>query len=101
MASRIDLQHILEGILGTRNVYFQPPMSLQMKYPCIRYEFSKPELVRADNNIYLEHHTYSVTLIHKDPDNTVWEQILKIPHCRFDRTYKSDGLYCYNFTITI
>lgn len=101
MASRIDLQKTLEGILGTRNVYFQPPASLQMKFPCIKYDFSKPELVHADNSILFEHHTYSVTLIHKDPDNTVWESILHLPYCRFDRMYKADNMYHYVFSITI
>lgn len=101
MASRLDLQHTLEGVLGTRNVYFQPPMSLQMKFPCIRYELSKPEIVRADNNILFEHHSYTMTLIHKDPDNTIWEALLRLPYCRYDRMYKSDNLYHYVFTITI
>lgn len=101
MASRLDLQQTLEGILGTRNVYFQPPMSLVMKYPCIKYDFSQPDVVRADNIILFEHDSYSVTLIHKDPDNAIWKSILNLPYTRFDRTYKSDNLYHYVFTITI
>ena len=37
MRNRLDLQKIFEDILGSKNVYFQPPESLKMKYPAIRY----------------------------------------------------------------
>ena len=32
MASRLKLQTMLEEILGSRNVYFNPPESVKMKY---------------------------------------------------------------------
>ena len=30
MSRRIELQGILEGILGSRNVYFEPPSNVRM-----------------------------------------------------------------------
>ena len=37
MASRRELHEILVGILGSKNVYYEPPSSLLMKYPAIVY----------------------------------------------------------------
>ena len=36
--TRLELQSVLEQTLGSRNVYFQPPASVKMKYPAIVYE---------------------------------------------------------------
>ena len=37
MANRLDLQALLEDLLGSRNVYYQPPESDKMNYPAIVY----------------------------------------------------------------
>ena len=37
MANRLDLQALLEDLLGSRNVYYQPPESVKMNYPAIVY----------------------------------------------------------------
>ena len=47
MASRLDLQTFLEEILESRNVYFQPPESVKMKYPAIVYALDDIENVYA------------------------------------------------------
>ena len=52
MGQRLDLQTELEELLGSRNVYFQPPESLRMNYPCIRYTRSSGETTFADNKPY-------------------------------------------------
>lgn len=101
MASRMTLQTTLEGILGTRNVYFQPPANIKIKYPCIIYDFAKPVLLRADNAIYKENKTFSVTLIDTNPDSIFYDTLLHLPYCRFDRMFKSDNLYHFVFSITI
>jgi len=33
MGTRLELQNLLENILGSRNVYFQPPENLKLNYP--------------------------------------------------------------------
>ena len=38
MKTRYELHEFLCEILGSRNVYFQPPESVKMKYPAIVYE---------------------------------------------------------------
>ena len=52
MAQRLILQSALEAILGSRNVYFQPPSGFQMQYPCIVYTLDNDFVARADNKIY-------------------------------------------------
>lgn len=48
MGSRLRLSQILRSLLGTSNVYFQPPGS-GMKYPCIKYELDGENTTFADN----------------------------------------------------
>lgn len=101
MASRMDLQHDLEAILGTREVYFQKPSNKKMSYPCIVYDFAKPDLEYADNAIYIEKNNYTITLITIDPYTTIYDELLHYPYCKFDRKYKSDNLNHFVFNITI
>lgn len=95
MHSRVELQQILEGILGSRNVYFMPPASVKMVYPAIVYELSDIENEHADNAPYVQRMRYSITVIDKDPDSRIPFAISKLPTCSFDRAYKSDNLNHY------
>lgn len=97
--TRIELQTILEEILGSRNVYFQPPESLKLKYPAIIYHLNDIETIAADNRAYIKNKRYMVTLIDKDPDNDLTEKILDLPMCSFDRRYAADNLTHDVFTL--
>ena len=99
MANRLGLQAEFEEILGSRNVYFQPPSSVIIKYPAIVYAIKDVETTFADNRAYLKAPSYEVTLIDKNPDNVFIEAILDIPYCTFDRHYKADNLNHYVFTL--
>ena len=99
MSNRLDLQATFEKILGSRNVYFQPPMSVKLNYPAIVYAIKDVETTFADNRAYLKAPSYEVTLIDKNPDNVFIEAILDIPYCTFDRHYKADNLNHYVFTL--
>ena len=52
MNRRLELHNILVGLLGSNHVYYQPPESLKMEYPCIRYNRSNINSGRADNINY-------------------------------------------------
>ena len=54
MDKRQTLQSELEAILGSRNVYYQPPANLKMQYPAIRYKKQKIISKKADNKKYLK-----------------------------------------------
>ena len=49
MSKRVDLGNKLKEILGSNNVYFQPPDNLKMVYPCIRYRLEGGNAEYADN----------------------------------------------------
>lgn len=92
MNRRLELQSKLEELLGSRNVYYQPPESLKMEYPCIRYSKSDIENKHADNVRYSNHKSYELIVIDKLPDNPVIDAILELPYTSFDRHYKSNNL---------
>lgn len=92
MGNRLDLQTILEELLGSRNVYFQPPASIKMKYPAIVYSRKGILSDRANDSIYRQLPEYELTLIDSDPDSEFIDKILALPYCRFDRHFTSDGL---------
>ena len=100
MANRLDLQAQFESILGSRNVYFQPPESVSMKYPAIVYKPKDFRMKSANNtNCYIQSDGYEGTLILREPDTKYLAQIFKIPYCRFDRYYSANNLHHYTFTI--
>lgn len=99
MGNRIELQRVLEEILGSRNVYFQPPASKHIDYPAIVYSLSKIQPVHANDNKYKIDRSYDLTLIDPNPDNETVNEILSLRYCSFDRMFKSDNLNHYTFTI--
>lgn len=92
MASRLELHEILCEILGSRNVYFQPPESVNMKYPAIVYSRDDIQNTFANNAVYTQSYVYEVTVIDKDPDSEIVEKVSKLPLCRFNRHFESDNL---------
>lgn len=92
MGSRIELQFILQGILGSSNVYFQPPESININYPAIIYELSDIETSHANNKVYRKIRKYSVTAIEKHPDSVLVDKLLELPMCEFNRHFETDNL---------
>lgn len=99
MASRIELQALLESVLGSRNVYFQPPESVKMSYPAIVYSLSTFYTRFADNAHYRSKKAYTITLMDKNPDSEYVEKLYNLPMCGFDRHYKADNLNHWIFKI--
>ena len=100
MATRLDLHEELCKILGNRNVYFQPPASLLMQYPAIRYELKDFQNKSANNSsVYISSTGYECVLIMKEPDTKYLPKIFQIPYCKFGRYYRADNLHHYTFTI--
>lgn len=93
MASRLDLQAALKTIVGEdHNVYFQPPPTLQMTYPCIVYKRDDEAVNRANNKLYKRMQGYQVTVIDPDPDSLIPAQVGELPYCSFDRFFAADNL---------
>ena len=99
MASRLSLQSMLEEILGSRNVYFDPPPSVQMKYDAIRYSRSNIQNTHANDSVYTQRNRYELVAIYEDPDSELPLKLSKLPMCRHDRHYKADNLNHDVFTL--
>lgn len=100
MNNRLQLQTILEGLVGTKNVYFQPPASVNLIYPCVVYNIGSGNAKYANDTLYVYKHSYNVTFIYKRPNLDIIERVLEtLPMSRFDRSFCSDGLNHYIFTI--
>ena len=96
---RLELQAILEELLGSRNVYFQPPEAVKMQYDAIRYSRSRIENSFANNHVYKQDDAYEVIAIYRDPDSDLPRKLSKLPKCRFDRHYIEDNLNHDVFTL--
>lgn len=92
MDRRPLLQELLTSILDSPNVYFQPPPTIHMRYPCIVYERNTGDTQFADNNPYTFRVRYKITYIDRSPDNDVVEKLAMLPMCTYDRFYIAEGL---------
>jgi hypothetical protein len=92
MVKRQELQSKLEAMLGSRNVYYQPPASVNMGYPAIRYSKSNIDSEYANNAKYINKRRYEIIVIDNRPDNPVIEKILELPYSSYDRHYTADNL---------
>lgn len=104
MGTRLELDAELRKILFAWNpdagIYYQPPASVHMVYPCIRYEYENPHTMHADNIPYLEHQRYTITVIDRNPDSTLPDLIRKhFPYCTKERVRKADNLYHFPLTL--
>lgn len=99
MGQRSDLQTVLEGLLGSSNVYFQPPNDLIMSYPCIRYSRDNIRTVHANNLPYNQRTRYEVMVITRNPDDPVVGLVAALPECAFDRHYVVNNLNHDVFTL--
>lgn len=93
MGSRLDLQYKLEELLGVRHVYFQPPASVTMEYPAIKYSKSRIDTKKANDSIYSKFIRYELIVISKKPEDPVIDKLLALPYCSYDGSYKADNLY--------
>ena len=99
MGTRLELHEVLCNIIGSRNVYYQPPESIKMNYPAIVYSRNDISNKYGDDIPYVQSISYQVTVIDKDPDSTIFSDVSKLPYCRFNRHFTSDNLNHDVFTL--
>lgn len=92
MAPRLQLQSLLEELLGSRNVYFQPPTGMTMKYPAITYSLDRININHADNKPYKHAKRYQITIIDRNPDSEIPDKVAQLPTCSFDRSFPAENL---------
>lgn len=92
MGQRLSLHQNLKSLLGSDNVYFQPPATVKLNYPCIVYRRSDIDTSFADDNPYITNKRYQVTVIDSNPDSTIPDKVGELPTCIFDRHFTADNL---------
>ena len=98
MASRLDLQTELESLLGSEYVYFQPPESIKLHYPCIIYKKANWGINHADNFAYKSIPHYQVTIIDRDPDANWDKKMLDhFPYVSISSFFNTENLYHWVF----
>lgn len=96
---RVQLQTLLEKLLGSSNVYFQPPPTIQMEYPCIVYNIDNADSDFADNIAYNFTWRYQVTVIDRNPDTPIRDAVASLPKCLFSRYFAANNLNHYVFVL--
>lgn len=100
MRPRIELQEKLETLLGTDRVYFDPPKSIRLVYPCMIYTRSQGQTRHANNMPYTFYQGYELTYVDANPDSGMTKTIaMAFPTCYYNRHYTADGLHHDVFTI--
>lgn len=92
MAPRVKLQELLEELIGSSNVYFQPPANIKMNYPCIVYKRDYIWQEYADNSPYSNTKRYLLSYIDRNPDSNMVDKLANLPLCNFNRNYVADNL---------
>ena len=81
--------------------WYQNPPANKMKYPCFVYKNVEPTIVRADNKAYLHMPRYEVLYISQTENEHIEEDMVNaFSYCDVGRSYISDQLYHYVFTIS-
>ena len=93
MADRLELHSVLQELLGSSNVYYQPPESIKMQYDAIRYSKKTINSKYANDKKYSMIDCYEIIVISRLPDNPVIKKLLSLPYCSYDRHYIADNLH--------
>ena len=100
MPDRYDLHVKLEIVIGSKYLYFQPPETIKLQYPCIIYKLSGVKPKKADNSLYCCDKQYTVIIIDKNPDSKLPDKLLnEFPLCSLSTVYNKDNLNHWVFTI--
>lgn len=99
MNKRIELQKELELLIGSKNVYFQPPESMKLQYPCIMYSRTSGNTEFANDLPYMQSMRYQLVLIDKNPDSVFIDKLSALASCVFDRMYCADNLNHFVFNL--
>lgn len=93
MADRLELHSVLQELLGSSNVYYQPPESIKMQYDAIRYSKKTIDSKYANDRKYSMTDCYEIIVISRLPDSPVIKKLLSLPYCSYDRHYVADNLH--------
>lgn len=99
MATRMDLHTELKNLFENYPkkvwLYYQPPSTIKMHYPCIVYNRDVDKVFSADNGYWSSTRKYVLTCVTDDPDSDMLDMIVRhFPMCRPSTSpYVMDNLY--------
>lgn len=104
MIKRLQLSEKLHDILRANdypeNVYYQPPGTVRMEYPCIRYKRENIPAQYADDIRYISKDKYTLIVIDPDPDSQIPDILLKsFSMISSDREYTAENLNHFVLTL--
>lgn len=105
MGRRIDLHTELCNLIGNftkvpeKRVFYQPPETVKLSYPCIIYKLAGDAPHYADNLRYFGMKRYTITVIDRNPDSEIPDLVAQLPYCRMDRSYAADYLNHFVFEL--
>lgn len=94
-----ELNELFVSLLGSHNVYFEPPTNVVMKYPCILYESQAMTTMHAGNVPFAIQDHYRVIVIDQNPDSPYPRKIAGMQGARAARPYVSDNLHHFPFDL--
>lgn len=93
MRSHYDLQAELSKIENVKQVYWDPPESLKLEYPCIVVSQSNVFKRFANNGRYIRIPGYDVMVIDPDTDSEIYLEVLnRFKYCDEKVPFEADGL---------
>jgi|SRR3954470_23351396 hypothetical protein len=90
MGQRLQLHQLLETFVD--HVYFQPPSTVHLDYPCIIYKRDLADTKFADDAPYTRTLRYMITIIDPNPDSDIPAKVASVPMSLFNRFYVADNL---------
>lgn len=75
-----------------KNVYFQEPSNVAMKYPCILYKQNDEDVVHGDNVPYRRVKRWEITIIDQDPDSVIPDVIASLSMSSWNKAFRTENL---------
>lgn len=98
------LQELLEGVQelygDEPHVYYQPPESVKMVYPCFIYKLDAVDEVYSSDKPYLYRDDFTVTYVTRDPEPEIVAGLKNLKQVGYDRHYTAENLHHYVFSFT-
>jgi hypothetical protein len=85
-------ERLVEALGISKQVYYQPPENITLKYPAIVYRRLDIDMDYAANGTYQTHPKYRVMVISKTPDHPAVDKIVAGQYASFVSHYVADGL---------
>ena len=105
MGQRYELQSVLEDVMSDfvddpeNRVHFQPPTGYMLTYPCIIYELNNIDTIYANDKPYHSCKSYTITVIDRNPDSEIPDEIGRLKTSKFNRHYINDNLHHFSYNI--